>query len=268
MNSRPLVTVFEFENNKRLYDIADAKWQEKWLNPEEYIAVKRSLWQNINDTIFQSNILRWQVEVKIINILEGQNIPALSDIPGDAFIFWWFPGAWKDETGLEDKLKSVVFDIVDRKQKPFLWICFWHQLLAQAFWWTLKVMDKSIIWPRVFKLNRTWLEDSIFAQLKERHVWSIFWHKRMVENIWQETDVLAKTPDWVYQAIRVWEKARWIQWHPEFSVAWTKWRIKLWRSNFTKTWNDPDKVLWKFEGNWFTNTSNGLIEAYLKDIVK
>lgn len=263
------ITVLNFVDDKRLSEIVDCKWGEKWLTLKEKLAVKRTLWNTVSYEALRVDELRWRVGIKVVNILSEKDIPPEISRDWDAFIVWWFP--WVD--GKKDKrlireLKRIVCDIVDRRQKPYLWICFWHQLLAEAFWWKLEVMNREIIWPRYFVLNDFWIEDSLFAQLHTRRVWTICWHKRKLKTVWEWTSTLWWNADWWNQIIKIGDRAWWFQWHPEFDINRTTWVVKLWRKWVSARWNNPEDVLIQLNNPLFKNSASGVIPAFLREVIK
>lgn len=261
----PLITVFDFVDNQQRSSLVAKKWLEKWLSWEEQADIKLTLWENLAEKISRIHLLKDRVKLNVINILDYTNIP--QDIQWDAFIFWWFPNVGDVSEDFINGLKSIVRDVVEKQNKPFLWMCFWHQLLAQTFWWTIAPMDKRIIWADYVQLNNEWTRDSLFSQLNSKSFWSIWWHKRRVDSIWTDTKILWGNDNWQFQVIKVWDNAWWIQWHPDFTVDWTIWLVKLWANWINREWNNPEEIITNLKNSSFNNDSSRIIGKFVKKVV-
>jgi len=265
MNTNPLITVFDFVDNNERWSLISKKADEKWLSPKEKSGTLLTLSDSLTSNISIIQGLKDKIRFNVVNILDYQNVP--NEIPWDAFIFWGFPNIWNVSEDFVNGLKSIVIDIVDVRRKPFLGMCFWHQLLAQSYWWELALMDKRIIWADEITLNNEWMRDSLFSQLNTQSFGSIWWHKRRVASVWNDTKVLWSNNKWEFQVIKVWDNARWIQWHPDFTTDWTIGLVKLWKNWITKEWNNSDDIISWLRTEWFNNDSSRIIWSFVKKVV-
>lgn len=269
MTSSILVRVLDFTDNQKLSSLVDSKGVKKWLSPEEQLAVKRTLWQTLNNVVNNSDRLRWNIIIQVDNILKWQKLPDI-DSKSEALIVWWFPGVsneWNEQ--LTDYAENVIRRAVDGYQS-YLWFCYWHQGLAKAYWWELLIMWKEAIWPRYYSLNDIWLEDGLFSKLWDKHIWTIAWHRRRVESLGTENEIttLWKGWDWEYQIIKVGDRARGFQWHPDYDKDWMIWRLRLWRRVIFQEWNIPDDIITQIQNPLFTNESSKTIEYFLEWLLK
>lgn len=186
------------------------------------------------------------VQIEVIRALEW--IP--KDLSADAYILGGSPFMVTDREKFEwiDRLHRFVESEVN-SGKPLFGICFWHQVLAGAFWWRVDSMKERVIGPGVIRKN---------DGTKIQSFWS---HKQAVYTP-GDTEVISQSWD-IIQMIQVWHHAFWTQFHPEFTPEFTAFLVKLMSSQIEAEGLNPREILEDISQqnqNW----SSQLLHAFVK----
>ena len=105
-------------------------------------------------------------------------------------------------------------DIVETHQRPFLGICFGHQLLAQAIGANVRAMSMPECGLHPVVLNEKGQTDPLFRDIG-RSVDCLQWHASEVENLPSSADILASSEQCAIQVMRVGKHAYGVQGHFE-----------------------------------------------------
>lgn len=263
----PIITVIDFADNSWLIWALDIKWDEKWLTEKEKTETRYTLWENISNILRRFWVKSSDFELNVINLLEDKTFP--KELIWDAFIVWWFPQL--DENTSREyllKIQSLVRNIVEIKNKPYLGMCFWHQLLAEAFWWKTEHMPRRVLGTGSFFLNTQGEWDNLFWAIWKKEIQSIWRHRRKLISVSSDAQVLWWNNDSSYQAIKIWDKAWWMQCHPDFTSDGTIWRIKLWNKKIIADWYNIEELIKKLESPNFTNDASQILVEFINKAIK
>jgi len=190
-----------------------------------------------------------KVQIEVIRAMDG--IPP--SYSADAYILGWSPSMVTDKEKYEwiDRLVKFVHAEVN-KWKPLFWICFWHQILATAFWWTVKYMPSR-------RIGSDFIKDEVGNSF-----YSIWSHKQAVYDSWEAVSGIIRSHSDIIETIQVGDNAYGTQFHPEFSPQFTSFLVKLMREQLISEWLDPDKIIDNLYQGAPKNTSSILLRWFIK----
>jgi GMP synthase-like glutamine amidotransferase len=213
-------------------------------NDPKYTSQERekALMQEIDvwNSTLEIDYIKENTKFEVINIINWLPKSGIYD----GYILGWSPNmVWEDLDWIKN-LKKFIYEEIT-KGKPALWICFWHQILATAFWWTLENAYMRNIWKDQVFLNSLWQWDALFSQMSSNFE-SLWSHKQFVSRPW-EAEVLWDNWHTPNQIIKIWENARGCQFHPEFSKEFTSFLVKLMQWSIEQEGLDIQRILWDLE---------------------
>lgn len=195
---------------------------------------EKEVWKNA----VEIDYLRENTHFEVINVLEW--LPRKWEY--DGYILWGSPSMVTERLPWMKDLERFIHQEVS-SGKPALWICFWHQILANSFWGRVEYAHQRKIWRwRVF-LNTHGRWDEIFSQLDDNFT-SLWSHSQYVCDVWEGVSLWENkhTPN---QIIKIGEHAWGVQFHPEFAPEFGEFLVKLMSLDIQKEWWDVEKILQK-----------------------
>lgn len=203
--------------------------------------------------------LKENTTFEVLNVLEW--LPRKWEY--DWYILWGSPNMVTERASWMINLEKFIYDEIN-SWKSAIWFCFWHQILASAFGWTIENAQSRNIWfDRVF-LNTAWKADKLFSQMNSsfESIWS---HKQYVSNPW-EAEVLWHNEHTPNQIIRLWDNAWWCQFHPEFTKEFCSFLVKLMSESIWNEWLVVQNILKDLEKmKW--NESSKIVNLFIKNIL-
>lgn len=197
---------------------------------------------------------------EVVNVLEW--LPRKGEY--DGYILWGSPSMVTERTPWMINLERFIHDEIN-SWKSAIWFCFWHQILASAFGWTVENAHCRNIWKDSVFLNAQGQADKLFSQMNANFE-SIWSHKQYVSNPW-EAEVLGNNDHTPNQIIRLWDNAWWCQFHPEFSREFCSFLVKLMSDSIWNEWLSVQEILADLEKmRW--NESSKIVNLFIKNIIK
>jgi len=212
------------------------------------------------DTI-KLDYLKENTTFEVINVLQW--LPKTWNY--DWYILWGSPSMVTENTPWMQDLKKFIYSEIN-SWKHAIWFCFWHQILASAFWWIVENANERKIWQWKVFLNAEWKADKLFSQMNENFE-SIWSHKQYVSNPW-EAEVLWNNNHTLNQIIKLWDNAWGCQFHPEFTPEFCSFLVKLMNESITSEWLNPQQILKDLEKMKGNNESTKLINVFIENILK
>lgn len=223
--------------------------REKALMPE------LELWEST----LELDYIRENTKFEVVNVLEW--LPKNGQY--DGYILGGSPNMITEKAPWMLDLQNFVHEEID-SWKPTIWFCFWHQILASAFWWAVENASSRKIWKWEVFLNTAGRADVLFSQMNNNFE-SIWSHKQYVSNPW-EAEVLWENLHSPNQIIKLWDNAWGCQFHPEFSKEFCSFLVKLMSESITWEWQNIDQILSDLQKmQW--NESQKLISLFIKRII-
>lgn len=163
---------------------------------------------------------------QIVHLYEGQDIPTL-----ESFDLLLVMGGPMDVWDTEDHPwlipeKRAIERWVRELRRPYFGICLGHQLLVDALGGRCAPMEvpEIGIWP--VDLTESARTDPVFSDLPP-HFPVVQWHSVAAADLPEGCEVLARSRGCAVQAVRVWDKAWGVQFHPEVTDG----TIEAWMSD-------------------------------------
>lgn len=197
---------------------------------------------------------------EVVNVLEW--LPRKWEY--DGYILWGSPSMVTERAPWMINLEKFIHDEIN-SWKHTIWFCFWHQILASAFGWTVENAHSRNIWKDSVFLNASGQADKLFSQMNSNFE-SIWSHKQYVSNP-GDAEVLGNNEHTPNQIIKLWNNAWWCQFHSEFSKEFCSFLVKLMSWSISNEWLDVNKILADLESmKW--NESSKVVHLFIKNIVK
>ena len=193
-------------------------------------------------------------------LIKAFDVDQINKTDWDAFILWGSPHMATESYKWIDNLTDFVYKQVNA-WKPVLWICFWHQILAKAFWWKIWTLPKRHIWADILFINQKGINDKLFSNL-DKNLTTLWSHKQIVEDVW-EWESLWEDNIWKNQIIRIWDNAWWVQFHPEFTADFMSFLVKLMKNSLKEDWIDIKSILRHLKKLKWSNPSSKLIHLFI-----
>lgn len=151
-----------------------------------------------------------------VRLWEGQAIPPLKDFDL-LFVLGGAQDAWE-----EDKFpwlageKQIIREWVSERAKPYIGVCFGHQLLANAHGSAVAMANRSEVGVKQVTVSAEGARHPFFEGLEGTHK-VMQWHHAEVKALPPGGKSLASSPDTAVQAIAIDNHALGLQFHAEFS---------------------------------------------------
>lgn len=211
-------------------------------------------------TAIKLDYLRENTIFEVVNVLEW--LPKKWSY--DWYILGWSPSMVTERAPWMLDLENFIHEEIN-SWKSAIWFCFWHQILASAFGWTVENAPTRKIWKGNVFLNTGGQADKIFSQMNENFE-SIWSHKQFVSNPW-EAEVLWNNDHTPNQIIRLWENAWGCQFHSEFTQEFTSFLIKLMKESISQEWQNVEALLQELS-QMQGNESSKIITLFIQNIIK
>lgn len=215
--------------------------------------------------------LKGKVSIELVRAMWGKDeLNKIAD--ADMIVMGWSPSMADDDDPWIQELKDFVANQVSNWTQT-LGICFWHQILASAFWASVEYHHTRNIWYDTVKVNQLWFNDKLFWQriwdlvnwLDNSTFWSLWSHKQVVTDLWPSLIQLWANNHSPNQIIKVdWSDAWWVQFHPEFSPEFTTFLIKLMREDLENEWFNLEELIEKINKMWDKNPSSTVLENFVR----
>lgn len=204
--------------------------------------------------------LRENTTFEIINVLEW--LPRKWEY--DGYILWGSPSMVTERAPWMIQLENFIHDEIN-SGKSAIWFCFWHQILASAFWWRVENAPSRNIGRDTVFLNAAGQADTLFSQMNSNFE-SIWSHKQYVLDPW-EAQVLGDNHHTPNQIIKLWDHAWGCQFHPEFSEEFCSFLVKLMSQSIWEEWLSVEKILQDLEKTK-GNESVKVVNLFIENIIE
>lgn len=153
------------------------------------------------------------IQLTQVNVQES-NIPPIGSY--DGIIIWGSSSSVLNNELRMDNLR-ILIKLSHWKEKPLLWVCFWAQIIAQAFNGQIEKTEPWEIWFKQISLTEDGILDPLFyGREKEMNVISA--HEDNIlpsPEIWR---ILANNSYSNCQSFAIGRWTRWVQFHPEYTT--------------------------------------------------